>query len=134
MEIWKDLPTMPDKYEVSNMGRIRNKANGVFLKTDSPDHIYGYCRVGLHTGLGYQKQVSVHREVALAFCEREDETKTQVHHKNGIKSDNRAENLAWVSPHEHARIDADLRKEKGIETKARENRRRRQLHEEVLFG
>lgn len=128
MEVWKDLPTMPGKYEVSNMGRIRKKENQVLLKTDSKDKIYGYCRVGLYAGVGLQKHVSVHREVALAFCERSDDTKTHVHHINGDKADNRAENLMWVSPKEHARLDADMRKEKGIETKARENRRLRKLH------
>ena len=128
MEVWKDLPTMPDKYEVSNMGHIRKKDSKVLLKTDRYDKITGYCRVGLNAGVKRQKHVNVHREVALAFCERSDETKTLVHHINGNKSYNRAENLMFVSPKEHGRLDAALRKKNGIETKARENRRLRKLH------
>ena len=58
----------------------------------------GYCKVGLCSG-GKQKLISVHRLVAFAFPEICGEyfEGSEIDHISTIKTDNRPENLRWVS-------------------------------------
>lgn len=68
--------------------------------------------ITVRTGLGYkwarvtmdgkQKSVFIHRLVARAYVPN-PKNKPQVHHKNGDKFDNRAENLEWVTSGENTR-------------------------------
>lgn len=46
------------------------------------------------------KMMSVHRLIALEFCEGHSPDKV-VNHKNGIKTDNRAANLEWITQAEN---------------------------------
>lgn len=58
-----------------------------------------------------QKRFRVHRLVAEAFLEKADNKKNIVNHKNGVRDDNRIENLEWVTQSENVKhaIDTGLR-------------------------
>lgn len=87
------------KYQISSLGRARSFKAGK-VKILSP--VYdgkGYAYVGIHKD-GEQKKIHIHVLVALAFIPN-PENKPFVNHINGIKSDNRVENLEWVTPSEN---------------------------------
>ena len=99
-EIWKPILGYEERYEVSNLGMIRKiqgRYAGRILKcfTDSD----GYLCISL-TKDYKSKSFFVHRLVAMTFIPNL-ENKPQVNHINGIKSDNRVENLEWVTASEN---------------------------------
>lgn len=87
-------------YYVFPNGKIFNKSRKSFL---SPiKNASGYNYVTLITKNDGKKNIYVHRIVAEHFIENEDpSTKNQVNHKNKKRSDNRVENLEWVTPSEN---------------------------------
>ena len=85
-------------YEVSVEGQVRNRKTGLVLKHSVCKR--GYCRVNHHK----YRRVQVHRLVALCFLPRVIVDNHQVHHINHDKSDNRAENLMWVSNQQNTRF------------------------------
>ena len=112
-EIWKPIKGYEGLYSVSNMGRVKSlagKQRGTNLMTgepfyqkrdiivtqSTPSERFPYVLVHLMKD-GKRKGLFVHKLVASHFCEGEGEV---VNHKNGIKTDNRAEYLEWVSHRE----------------------------------
>lgn len=89
MEEWKDIEETTD-YEVSSFGRIRNKKRGL-LKPMKNSKGYYFVDLGKEN-----RGRLVARLVASAFLVKSSVT-DEVDHINRIKTDNRVENLRWVS-------------------------------------
>lgn len=112
-EIWTKLIGINENYSVSNAGRLRRNEGFVIEKTGKKyykkEHILspnvltrGYPSARLKDeSLGKVKCFTVHRLVAKYFIPN-PEDKPEVNHINGIKSDNRVENLEWVSHRDNA--------------------------------
>lgn len=107
MEVWKDVVGYEGLYQVSNLGRVKSlpkkKGYGVgytqkekLLKIAN-NGAYLFVRLGKN---GTYKNLFVHRMVAQAFIPNTG-NKCDVNHKNGIKTDNRMENLEWNTRQEN---------------------------------
>ncbi len=103
-EEWKPIPDFK-RYEVSTLGRIRTIAASIrrpakfLLKTRLSSR--GYLTVTLIDDSSRARTVCPHKAVAHVFLEKGRNDQLQVNHKDGIKTNNRIENLEWVSPKEN---------------------------------
>jgi hypothetical protein len=95
---FKDIEGFPN-YKVSSSGQIYLARHDRLAKQHR-DH-RGYMSVGVSAD-GTKKRFPVHRLVAEAFIPN-PEGKPVVNHKNGNPSDNRVENLEWVTQAENCR-------------------------------
>ena len=87
-------------YQVSEQGEIRLKKGGV---SSGAVTRAGYRAITLPLDGGGAKTFLVHRLVATMFVLNPNpETKLFVNHKNGVRVDNRAENLEWVTAKENS--------------------------------
>lgn len=94
-EVWKDVVGYEGKYMVSNIGNVVSLLHGGkrFLKKIISSS--GYYVIGLHG-----RPVGIHRLVAAAFIPN-PLNKPCIDHINTVRTDNRVENLRWVTHKEN---------------------------------
>lgn len=109
-EEWKPVEGYEERYEVSNLGRVRSldmnvvrgsrsgrkylyKQKGRIIKQTK---VNGYPAFTIINNKGEKKTVQVHRLVAKAFVEGYKEG-LQVNHIDETRDNNRADNLEWIT-------------------------------------
>lgn len=107
---WLPAPRL-DGYEISSDGRLRSldrvvidslgrtqRRRGVELRVAMSS--YGYHILNVKVG-GQGRNVSIHRLMCEAFHGAPQEGQV-VRHLNGVRTDNRPENLSWGTPKENS--------------------------------
>lgn len=90
-ETFKDIPGLEGKYQASNLGNIKSvKRNCIMKHSRTPR---GYCKIPLITEEG-RKTFYIHRLVMAAFV---GESGLTVNHKDGLKTNNRLDNLEYLT-------------------------------------
>lgn len=103
-EIWKPVVWYEGRYEISNLWRVKtlllnnnSYPNWWIVKSFTNNWWYNRLRLWINNS---HKWFTIHRLVSDAFIPN-PENKTYINHKNGIKHDNRVDNLEWVTQWEN---------------------------------
>ena len=109
-EEWRDVPDYEGYYQVSNLGRIKSLTRTYKRKNHNGEHEVKVreriirTRVGKN-GYAYfvackpkqkDKTLTVHRLVGLTFLKDSYFEGAIINHINGVRDDNRPENIEWV--------------------------------------
>ena len=101
IEEWKDIEGYNGLYQISNLGKIKSfrksskcKSNNGYIINPGVDN-NGYLVCVLNNN-GNRKTYKIHRLVALAFIPNPNNY-SDVNHKDENKSNNRIDNLEWMS-------------------------------------
>lgn len=92
-EKWEPIKDFEDKYEISSLGRIRNKLTNKILKMTNKNG--DYFRIILYNK-NKKKSCYIHRLVAETFIPN-PQNYHYVNHKDLNKQNNKVENLEWCT-------------------------------------
>lgn len=125
---WRPVKDYEGLYEVSNTGKVRNAVTKreLVAKLDK----YGYRHLGLRALGRKRKWITVHRLVAIAFIPNPD-NKESIDHINAIKTDNRVENLRWVTNMENMHNPITLAHFRSEEHRELKKKQQEHLNKEV---
>ena len=101
-ELWKPLLEYKG-IEVSSIGRIRkaaNKRRKERILSEFPKDRDGYCRCSVQRLNGTWTSQPVHRLVAKSFISN-PYNKPAVNHIDGNRTNNKVDNLEWVTPRDN---------------------------------
>lgn len=93
----KDIKGFED-YQITDDGRVWSKKTNKWLKTNLNSH--GYYQICIYKN-NKQYSLSIHRLIAEAFIPN-PYNKPCIDHINTIRTDNRVENLRWVTKKENS--------------------------------
>ena len=92
------VPIFDGLYAITDDGKLYSYRRSKFLRPNMDKHGYLYFVISIDS---VRTTFKAHRMVALAFLPN-PESKPTVNHKNGLRWDNRRENLEWATHWEQA--------------------------------
>lgn len=99
-EIWKTIYLLGDRYDISDLGKVKSFANsekGVLIKGKNSN---GYFQIDKRIAGNKKISFLLHRLVAETFSEKTDNNQQKVIHLDFDKKNNHATNLNWASNQE----------------------------------
>ena len=93
LEEWKFIKGYNKRYQISSFGRVKGLKNQIvqtYYNTANSEWFRPY------TEDQTRNHISIERAVAETFIKKEARNLSLVNHKNGIRTDNRVENLEWT--------------------------------------
>lgn len=110
-EEWRDVVGYEGKYRVSSLGRVKSMERSVMVRRLGGEHARNLPgkllkstigKTGYYTVSLCGKNAKLHRVIAEAFIPNPHK-KDLINHKNGIRTDNRLDNLEWCTHAENLR-------------------------------
>ena len=95
MEKWVWIKGYEGLYQISNLGNVKSFKTNKLLSNKRIDGS-GYAQVALRKN-GKVKELRINRLVAFHFIGDPENDKLTVNHKDGIKLNNKVDNLEWAT-------------------------------------